>query len=99
MNPFLHEEPGEFSDRQTVPHGNVMTGYKSVLHVDRQRAFHTFSIEGIDPVQNDERKLRLCSGFHAVEHGGDVGVEARANILNVEDQHLHPAQCFRGRLP
>ena len=41
--------------------------------------------ERVGPVEDDERACRPGGGLHAVVHRPDVGVEARARVLDVED--------------
>ncbi len=59
--------------------------------------FHVDSIYRVGPIENEDRQF--CSGgfLHHVTQRRDVGVEARAHILNVIDKRIQIFQLFRFR--
>ena len=50
--------------------------------------------DGIGPIENVKRDFGLRGFLDGVGHGGFVGVKARANILNIEDQRVNSSQHF-----
>ena len=58
----------------------------------KRRPFHVAPADQVRPVENEEVELRMRGGLHAEEHGGLVRVVARADVLDVEDQRIEPAQ-------
>ncbi len=81
-----------------MPHGHA----REVAHERRiggvhQRAFHAGSRDGVGAVQHVERNSRLGRGFQAVGHGGLVGVEPHADVLDVVHQRVEALQHFRRR--
>ena len=62
-----------------------------------QRTVDLDAADRIRTVEHDEPDAVLGGGFHRVAHGRDVGVEARANVLNVEDQRVDAREHLGGR--
>ena len=58
------------------------------------RPFDVVAGEGVGAVENIEGDFRFRRFLHGVEHGGFVGVEAHAGILNIEDQGVDSRQHF-----
>ena len=58
----------------------------------QHRSLHRDAAERIGPVEHHEGDARLRRRLHRVGHRGDVGIDARADILQVEDQHFHAVQ-------
>ena len=47
---------------------------------------------GVRPVEHIKRNVRLGSIFHGIRHGGNVRIEPRAHVLNVEYQRVETGQ-------
>ena len=62
------------------------------------RAFYAVSRNRIDTVEDDEFQAGVCSGFHGQSHCGNVGVEAAADVLDVENKGVQVLQLFGGGL-
>ena len=62
------------------------------------RSFDLGSPDGVRPVAHDDLQAVLPRGLHAVGHRVDVGVDADADVLQVDHQHVEIAEHFSGRL-
>ena len=51
-------------------------------------SFDALSSQRIGPIENVKRDVMRRRGFHRVSHRRDVGVEAHAGILNIEDERI-----------
>ena len=54
----------------------------------RDRTFDVDAADRIRTIQNKHRKLHLRRFFHQVTERGNVGVETRADVLNVEHERV-----------
>src|SRR4051794_25138844 len=61
------------------------------------RSFHGHAVYRIDSIQNKEFELRLRRRLEAIAHRGNVGVEAAADILDIEHERIEIFQLFRSR--
>ena len=52
----------------------------------------------IGPVADDDRQPFARRGAQAIGHGVDEGVDARADVLNVDHQHVDQVEHLRRRL-
>ena len=60
-------------------------------------AFHVYAVDRVRPVEHDELDVVARAGFHRVRHRPDVGVVARADVLDVEDDRVETVEhLFRG---
>ena len=93
---FSVDHLSQFADSTSVeywygmhPHETFLTGFahRSVDKVARVRT-----------VGHDERFLVLCTSFHHIMHGADIGVETCTDILNVEQDQVDVFQLGRSRL-
>ena len=78
----------------------VLAGGHSVAGADRPEADERFeagmdhsaldllAADGIGPVEHDEAQLVPGRRLHGEAHGGEVGVVAAADVLDVEDQRV-----------
>ena len=77
--------------------GHVVHAAKTPEAGAKRRSFHVTPADRVRPVENEEAELRVRGGLHAEEHGGLVRVIARADVLDVEDQRIEPAQRLARR--
>ncbi len=63
-----------------------MIGSKTEAVGIRQGALHIHPINGVHPIQHTERDSHFGARFHRQSHRGDVGVEACADVLNIEHE-------------
>ena len=61
-------------------------------------ALHGVPTDGIGSVQDDEGNSRFRRSLLGQRHGPDVGVVAGADVLDVEEEEVHPLQHLRGGL-
>ena len=58
----------------------------------QQVSFDLLAADRIGPVADDDVHAVARGGAHAVRHRVDVGVDARADVLQIDDQHVDVAQ-------
>src|SRR5262245_37516788 len=78
---------------------NLMISDERELVGIREWSLYLYPINRVDPVQHDERDLVPGSPLHGQTHGRDVCVEARADVLDIEDEHVYPFEHFSCRFP
>ena len=65
----------------------------------KARAFDGGAADRIGPIANEDLHAVPRGGAQAVGHRIDIGVDARADVLQVDDERLDAAQHVGGRLP
>ncbi len=78
--------------------GSVVPRDEAALGAVEHRPFDAHAADRVRTVEHDE--LLPCACAAAVEafaHRGDVGVEAAADVLDVEDQRVEAVELFGGR--
>ena len=65
---------------------------------DEHRPFDRDAADRIRPIADDHLDAVPARRAQAVRHRVDVGVDARADVLQIDDQHVEAAQHLRGRL-
>lgn len=90
---FLAEETGEFTDGHAVAEGDPVDAGE-VAFADEEGAIHGEAADGVDAVEDDEADACLGGGVHGKGHGGDVGEEAAADVLHVEDEGVEVGELF-----
>ncbi len=90
--PLLPVEGRQFADGEAVADGHVVHAAETPEAGAKRRPFDVAPADRVRPVEDEEAELRLRGGLHAEEHGGLVRVVARADVLDVEDQRIEPAQ-------
>lgn len=97
------DEPGQFADSQAVGHRDrVESGERGEGRLQDETG-HILSPQGVGAVEDHQGDARLGSCLHGQAKGGDVGVEAYADVLDVEQQQVDGAQhgggwFFRGAI-
>ena len=81
------EQPRQLADRHAVaqrnrelPDERASTGSRSSV------AFDVLAADRVRPVADDDAHAVARRGAHAVRHRVDVGVDARADVLQIDDQ-------------
>ena len=69
------------------------------LRLVERRAFDLEAVDRVGAVEHDDRQLPLRRLLHHVRHRGHVGVEARADVLEVDHDRVEPLEHRRGRTP
>ena len=82
------EEPRQLADRHAVPHRDrELADERRVRRVER-RALDGVAADRIRPIAHDDADAVPAGGAQAVGHRVDVGVDARADVLEIDDQHV-----------
>ena len=78
-------EPGELADRHAVPHRQRIHADERLEPVDEHRPFDGVAADRVRAVADDRPvDAVLPRGLQAVRHRVDVGVDARADVLQVD---------------
>ena len=93
------EEPRQLADRHAVPHRDRDTGRRTT----RSRGTSIGPSTATPPIglgrsQTMTLHAVRARGAQAVGHRVDVGVDARADVLQVDDQHVEAGQHLGRRL-
>ena len=64
-----------------------------------RRPFDLEAVDRIGTIEHDHRDLALGRLLHHVRHRRHVGVEARADVLQVDDERVEPVEHGGGRPP
>ena len=73
--------------------GNCPTNdaYAGIEH----RPFDVLAADRVRPIAHDDADAVPARGAQAVGHRVDVGVDARADVLQIDDQHVDVARASR----
>ena len=66
-----------------------MTDERTERRIFQDWPFHREAVDRIRSIEHDERQARLRRRFHRVRHRRDVSIDARADVLQIEDHHVH----------
>ena len=109
--PHAHDPDPETPDAHAVQQGHLARG-QAVAHRDgeigrgrerrqiliqEQGTFHGQAVDGVRPVQDDERDAGPGRLFHGHAHRGEIRVESGAGVLDVEDQGVEAAEVVARR--
>jgi len=75
---------------------------KGLKALSQDRPFHVHAADGIGAIEHDHVAILARGRHHAERHRPDVRVDARPDILQVENQDIHLGQhlrCGRARRP
>ena len=91
------DEPvAEFAHGHAVAHGHG-AGADEALPAFAQREAFDRAARRVGPVQHPHRLAVLCGGFQHVAQRGDEGVDAAAEVLQVDQQHVEAVHHRVGR--
>ena len=62
-------------------------------------SFHIEAVDRIRAIEHDDRQLAPRGLFHRIGHGRRIRVEARADVLQIDDQGVDALQHRAGRPP
>ena len=89
---FLVEQARQFAHAHAVADGDgVETNEGSECRI-QHIAFHGGAANGIGAIEHNEWQAAMGAGGHAQAHGVEVGIEADADILDIEDQSVQVLQ-------
>ena len=86
----------QFADRHAVAHGHVMPCGEARVAI-AHGTFDEHAADRIRAVEHEEFQFRIGRGGEAFADRGDVGVEAAADVLDVEDERVEPGELFGRR--
>ena len=95
----LVEEPRQLAHRHAVAHRDGVLPDERLEASRQERAFHCEATDRIRPIAHDDRHAVLAARDEAVGHGVDEGVDARADVLQIDDQGVEPREHLGGGLP
>ncbi len=95
---MLIEEPGELGDGHAVAHGHAELADEGLKSGLERRSFDLAAADGVGAVAHDDGEPMTRRGAQAIRHGVDEGVDARANVLQIDDQNVDEAEHLLGRL-
>ena len=95
---MLVEQPRQFANREAVPHRNRIHPDERFMPLHQHRPFHLRPADRIGPIAHDRLDAVPRGRLQAVRHRVDVGINAHADVLQIDHQHVHFAQHGRGRL-
>ena len=86
------EQPRQLADRHAVPdwHRRQVAGEADRRLVER-RALDLHAADRVRPVEHDDGDLAGGGLLQDVGHRRHVGVEARADVLQIDDDRVEPA--------
>ena len=90
-NPLVEVER-QLADGHAVPHRHAELPDEALEARLERRALHAHPADRIGPVGDDHGLAGPGHGPQAVGHRVDEGVDARADVLQVDDQHVDEAQ-------
>ena len=94
----LVEQARQLADRHAVTHRDRELADERFEAGRERRALDVHAVDRVGPVAHDHRHAVARARAQAVGHRVDVGVDARADVLQVDDEHVEAAQHVRGRL-
>src|SRR5690606_18035166 len=78
------EEPGQLSYSHAVPYGDAVKADETLFAVIEHRARNVHAINRVRAVENEETNAVVGGCLHRVTHRRDVGIEAGADVLDIE---------------
>ena len=93
--PLRVEHSGKLSHRHPVAHRDVVVGHEGLQLVIPRRSLNVHPVNRVGPVQHVEFNARFGRGLQGVSHRRDVGIEARADVLDIEHERVEALQLFR----
>ena len=93
---FGVEELRKFADGEGVADGDGIVGDEAGFVRVENGAFDDVAGKRIGAIEDKEGDVVFRGFFHAVAHGGGVGVEANAGVLNVENKCVNALQHVVG---
>ena len=91
---FFVDQLGDLGRGKSVTVGNrIETNKGQVASLD-EVSFNQLTSDRIRPIENDELDVITSTGFHPMGHRPNIGVVARANVLNVKDERIEAVEHF-----
>ena len=84
----LVAQAGELADGQAVAQGYRKLSHERLVAGPQHRAFDGVAADGVGPVADDHRDPAGRAGLQAFGHRVDVGVDAGADVLQVDDEQI-----------
>ena len=97
--PLFVQHPGDLADRHPGPDRDRVDGREGEPVRVRGRPLDDLAADRVRAVEDDDGDLRLRALLHHVRHRGEVGVEADAGVLQVDDDGVEPLEVLRRGAP
>jgi hypothetical protein len=94
----LVEQRRQLADGHAVPHRNRKLADERLEPRLEHRAFDVDAADRIRPVAHDDGQAMRARGAQAVGHRVDVRVDARADVLQIDDERVEAGQHLCRRL-
>ena len=99
MPMVLVEQPRQLADRHAVPHGHAVTARRRIRSRARASGLRLATPPiGLGRSQTMTGMPGTRRGAQAIGHGVDEGVDARADVLEVDHQHVDQREHLLRRL-
>ena len=95
---MLVEQPRKLGNGHAVAHRHAELADEGLKPRLQRRPFDLDAADRIRPVADDDRYAVTRRGAQAVRHGVDEGVDAGADVLQVDDEHVDELEHLLGRL-
>ena len=92
------EQARQLADRQAVAQRDRELPDERLVARLEQGALDLHAADGVGPVAHHHGQVVACGRAQAVGHRVDVGVDARAHVLQVDDEDVEAVEHGRGRL-
>jgi hypothetical protein len=92
----LVEQPRQLADRHAVPHGQLVQADERLVAFLEHRSFDGDAADRIGPIADNHRQASSCRGLQAVGRRVNVGINAGADILQVDDKRIEPCEHLVG---
>ena len=86
----LVEEPRELGNRHPVAHRDRKLADERLEAFHEHRTVDLLAADGIRAIGDDDRHAVLPAGAQAVRHRVHEGVDARADVLQIDHEHVEP---------
>ena len=89
------EQPRQLADRHAVAHRQRIEPDERLEPVHEHRPFDRVAADRIGTIADDHLDAVLLRRHQAVRHRVDVGVDARADVLQIDDEQVDAARASR----
>ena len=91
------EQPRQLPHRHAVADRHREVADEAELRLVEHRALDLKPVDRVRPVEHDDRHLPLRRLLHGIGHRRHVGVEARADVLEIDDERVDAVEHRRRR--
>ena len=96
---FAVDVSRQLADRQAVPQRDGGAADEAVIGRVEQRPFDDGSADRVGPIEDDDGNPALGAGYRGNAHRPDERIDARAHVLQIDDEDIEPVEHLGGRPP